>query len=56
MRPSLCSSGIHDPDLVTPVSSHVTSEGVVLYLRCACGAWLVEVSSPPTGVAAVVPR
>lgn len=56
MQPSLCSAGIHDPDLLTTVSSHVTSEGVVRYLHCACGAWLVEVAPRPGVTRAVVPR
>ncbi|NRQ33435.1 hypothetical protein HII36_16500 [Nonomuraea sp. NN258] len=35
----------HDPLALTVVSSHVTSEGVVSYLRCACGAWEVRTAS-----------
>ncbi|MGN9839974.1 hypothetical protein ACTMTI_17785 [Nonomuraea sp. H19] len=33
------SSDLHDPFSLTVVSSHHTSEGLVSYLRCACGAW-----------------
>ncbi|WP_158088600.1 hypothetical protein [Thermoactinospora rubra] len=33
---------LHDPLGLTLVSSHVTSEGVVSYLRCSCGAWEVR--------------
>ncbi|MCF6475262.1 hypothetical protein FAF44_43885 [Nonomuraea sp. MG754425] len=32
----------HDPLAMTVVSSHRTSEGVVSYLRCACGVWEVR--------------
>ncbi|NUP02991.1 MAG: hypothetical protein HOV97_04665 [Nonomuraea sp.] len=32
----------HDPLALTVVSSHRTSEGLVSYLRCACGAWEVR--------------
>ncbi|MER6580506.1 hypothetical protein [Nonomuraea sp. NPDC001023] len=46
----------HDPFALTLVSSHRTSEGVVSYLRCACGAWEVRTSRtvacagpPPAG-------
>ncbi|MER7499592.1 hypothetical protein AB0L05_30945 [Nonomuraea pusilla] len=38
------SGHLHDPLALTLVSSHRTSEGVVSYLRCACGAW--EVRTP----------
>ncbi|NUR84811.1 MAG: hypothetical protein HOY71_12070 [Nonomuraea sp.] len=34
----------HDPLALTVVSSHRTSEGLVSYLRCACGAWEVRTS------------
>ncbi|GAA3546876.1 hypothetical protein GCM10022419_028840 [Nonomuraea rosea] len=34
--------GLHDPLALTVVSSHRTSEGLVSYLRCACGAWEVR--------------
>ncbi|MET8990319.1 hypothetical protein ABZ917_25190 [Nonomuraea wenchangensis] len=43
----------HDPLALTVVSSHRTSDGLVCYLRCACGAW--EVRTPGT-VAAIQPR
>ncbi|MFG1702078.1 hypothetical protein ACFLIM_02695 [Nonomuraea sp. M3C6] len=33
---------LHDPLALTVVSSHRTSEGLVCYLRCACGAWEVR--------------
>ncbi|WP_188194844.1 hypothetical protein [Nonomuraea sp. SYSU D8015] len=33
---------LHDPLALTVVSSHRTSEGLVSYLRCACGAWEVR--------------
>ncbi|MEU8322262.1 hypothetical protein AB0C33_28230 [Nonomuraea sp. NPDC048881] len=46
----------HDPFALTLVSSHRTSEGLVSYLRCACGAWEVRTSRtaasagpPPAG-------
>jgi hypothetical protein len=32
----------HDPFALTVVSSHHTSEGLVSYLHCACGAWEVR--------------
>ncbi|MEU6716656.1 hypothetical protein ABZ897_34765 [Nonomuraea sp. NPDC046802] len=38
------SSDPHDPFALTLVSSHRTSEGLVSYLRCACGAWEVRTS------------
>ncbi|WP_171075050.1 hypothetical protein [Nonomuraea basaltis] len=34
----------HDPFALAVVSSHRTSEGLVSYLRCACGAWEVRTS------------
>ncbi|MGP3960398.1 hypothetical protein ACTWPT_30755 [Nonomuraea sp. 3N208] len=37
---------LHDPLALTVASSHRTSEGLVSYLRCACGAW--EVRTPGT--------
>ncbi|UBU17177.1 hypothetical protein [Nonomuraea gerenzanensis] len=36
------SRDLHDPFAMTVVSSHRTSEGVVSYLRCGCGAWEVR--------------
>ncbi|MBT2232965.1 hypothetical protein [Nonomuraea sp. NEAU-A123] len=33
---------VHDPLALAVVSSHSTSEGVVSYLRCDCGAWEVR--------------
>ncbi|HEX4811256.1 MAG TPA: hypothetical protein VFV66_00690 [Nonomuraea sp.] len=36
------SGHLHDPLTLTVVSSHRTSEGLVSYLRCACGAWEVR--------------
>ncbi|MEV4168199.1 hypothetical protein [Nonomuraea sp. NPDC049709] len=36
------SRDLHDPFAMTVVSSHRTSEGVVSYLRCTCGAWEVR--------------
>ncbi|MGR6921266.1 hypothetical protein ACU635_44080 [[Actinomadura] parvosata] len=33
---------LHDPLAMTVVSAHRTSEGVVSYLRCACGVWEVR--------------
>jgi hypothetical protein len=42
---------LHDPLALTVVSSHRTSEGLVSYLRCACGAW--EVRAP--GMVAMIP-
>ncbi|MFI7441798.1 hypothetical protein [Nonomuraea indica] len=33
---------LHDPLSLTVVSSHRTSEGLVSYLRCGCGAWEVR--------------
>ncbi|MGI5291807.1 hypothetical protein ACQEVF_52040 [Nonomuraea polychroma] len=47
------SGHLHDPLALTVVSSHHTSEGLISYLRCACGAW--EVRTPRT-VAMVRPR
>jgi hypothetical protein len=44
---------LHDPLALTVVSSHRTSEGLVSYLRCSCGAWEVRTAhsvahaSPP---------
>ncbi|MDA0641699.1 MULTISPECIES: hypothetical protein [Nonomuraea] len=35
---------LHDPLALTLVSTHATSDGVVSYLRCACGAWEVRTS------------
>ncbi|MDF5753296.1 hypothetical protein [Spongiactinospora sp. TRM90649] len=32
----------HDPMTLCVVSSHVTSEGVVTYLRCECGVWEIR--------------
>ncbi|MEV0595462.1 hypothetical protein [Nonomuraea cavernae] len=43
----------HDPLALTVVSSHATSEGVVSYLRCACGAWEVRTSGPRNLVARI---
>lgn len=31
-----------EPHDLTAVSTHHTSEGVVSYFRCACGAWEVR--------------
>ncbi|PRY01675.1 hypothetical protein [Allonocardiopsis opalescens] len=31
----------------TLVSSHYTSQGIVRYLRCACGRWQVELAGHP---------
>ncbi|MDP4504397.1 hypothetical protein [Nonomuraea turcica] len=42
---------LHDPLALTVVSSHRTSEGLVSYLRCSCGAWEVRTS----GTVAMVP-
>ncbi|MGP3910609.1 hypothetical protein OHA25_43765 [Nonomuraea sp. NBC_00507] len=42
---------LHDPLTLTVVSSHRTSEGLVSYLRCTCGAWEVRTS----GTVAMVP-
>lgn len=42
----------HDPFALTVVSSHRTSEGLVSYLHCACGAWEVRTAR---AVAAVSP-
>ncbi|MCA2222426.1 hypothetical protein [Nonomuraea aurantiaca] len=36
------SRDLHDLLALAVVSSHMTSEGVVSYLRCACGAWEVR--------------
>jgi hypothetical protein len=33
---------LHDPFAMTVVSSHLTSDGTVSYLRCACGVWEVR--------------
>ncbi|NBE99982.1 MULTISPECIES: hypothetical protein [Nonomuraea] len=38
------SADLHDPLALTLVSSHRTSEGLVSYLRCACGVWEVRTS------------
>ncbi|GGS92328.1 hypothetical protein ACIBIZ_36700 [Nonomuraea spiralis] len=43
----------HDPFALTLVSSHRTSEGLVSYLRCACGAWEVRTTAT---VAYAAPR
>ncbi|MFG3439463.1 hypothetical protein ACGF0J_19665 [Nonomuraea sp. NPDC047897] len=40
----------HDPLSLTLVSSHRTSEGVVSYLRCGCGAWEVRTAAPHCSV------
>ncbi|MEU4224073.1 hypothetical protein AB0F17_07245 [Nonomuraea sp. NPDC026600] len=44
---------VHDPLALAVVSSHSTSEGVVSYLRCDCGAWEVRT---PHMVATTGPR
>ncbi|MEV0383878.1 hypothetical protein [Nonomuraea sp. NPDC050643] len=44
---------LHDPLAMTVVSSHRTSEGLVCYLRCACGAWEVRTARM---VATATPR
>lgn len=36
------SAHLHDPFAMTVVSTHATSDGVVRYLRCSCGAWEVR--------------
>ncbi|MEO3867709.1 hypothetical protein ABGB18_02640 [Nonomuraea sp. B12E4] len=43
----------HNPLDLTVVSRHRTSEGLVSYLRCACGAWEVRTSAL---VATALPR
>ncbi|MER6947633.1 hypothetical protein ABT294_26735 [Nonomuraea sp. NPDC000554] len=35
----------HDPLALTVVSTHATSDGLVSYLRCSCGAWEVRTGS-----------
>ncbi|GAA3643748.1 hypothetical protein GCM10022224_002700 [Nonomuraea antimicrobica] len=46
---------LHDPLAMTVVSTHRTSEGVVSYLRCACGVWEVR-AARLVGVASPGPR
>ncbi|MDA0632614.1 hypothetical protein OUY22_04230 [Nonomuraea sp. MCN248] len=41
----MSSRHLHDPFAMTVVSTHATSDGVVSYLRCACGAWEVRGSA-----------
>jgi hypothetical protein len=38
------SAHLHDPLAMTLVSTHPTSDGMVSYLRCSCGAWEVRSS------------
>ncbi|ONI79760.1 hypothetical protein ALI144C_23720 [Actinosynnema sp. ALI-1.44] len=40
-------------DLPT-VSTHYTSQGVLRYRRCVCGAWLVLLNGQPVRAAPVV--
>jgi hypothetical protein len=47
------SGTFHDPLDLTVVSRHATSEGVVSYLRCGCGAWEVRTTGP-RGLAGLV--
>ncbi|SEH00079.1 hypothetical protein SAMN05444920_11558 [Nonomuraea solani] len=47
------SRDLHDPLAMTVISSHRTSEGLVSYLRCACGAWEVRTARM---VATATPR
>lgn len=44
---------LHDPLSLTVVSSHRTSEGLVSYLRCGCGAWEVRTAGPQGSVIAL---
>ncbi|MBB6343636.1 hypothetical protein ACWGH8_16845 [Nonomuraea muscovyensis] len=46
---------LHDPLSLTVVSCHRTSEGVVSYLRCGCGAWEVRTAGPH-GAVTTLPR
>jgi len=41
-------------DGMTELSWHRTSQGVVRYLRCVCGAWIVELADLGGGVPATV--
>ncbi|WP_158578453.1 hypothetical protein [Spongiactinospora rosea] len=50
-----CREGVHDPGAQRLISSHLTSEGVIFYLRCSCGSWLIKSAAPFDTITTTIP-